>query len=478
MKNDITVVSLGPGDPDLLNIKTIDAIKNARVLILRTSRHPIIDWLNQNHIVFSSLDHIYDTCEDFDDLDREIAAFLIHQSSSSPVVYAVPDAYMDRSVRTLFRIAARQISIHVIPGMGSGNVYLSEVISELNDSPVSIVSSYDFAGTGFYDPDFSILITELDNPMLAGQIKIILSEVLEDDHEIILIREENRLFRIPLYELDRDPEIDHRTSVFIPSSGFLSRHRFVLNDLILIMNKLRAPQGCPWDRIQTHDTLRPYLVEEAWECVAAIEQNDTDHLCEELGDLLFQIIFHSAIARAFDEFTLNDVISSVCGKMIRRHPHVFSDVSFSDADSVSAAWETIKQEETGHRSVPDSLEDVSDGLPSLKYASKILKKLKQSKSFERSRIRILSDIQQLTEKIITNGVQVSETELGVLLLLCVELCSQAGIDGELALHLTVDRLKHRIRENEKIIIKGGKSFEHLTFDELGVYLQYVEGEIE
>ncbi len=478
MKKNITVVSLGPGDPDLLNIKTIDAIRKTRSLILRTSRHPIVDWLNQNHIVFSSLDHLYDIYDNFDDLDREIATFLIQKSSSSSLVYAVPDACMDRSVRTLFRLSSGQIDIHVIPGIGSGNLYLSEVISELNDSPVSIVSAYDFADSGLYNPDLSVLITELDNPLLAGRIKIILSEVLEDDHEIIMIRDQNNAFRIPLYEMDRVAGIDHRTSVFIPSSVFLSRHRFVLNDLILIMDKLRAPQGCPWDRIQTHSTLRPYLVEEAWECVAAIEQNDTDHLCEELGDLLFQIVFHSAIARVYDEFTLNDVISSVCEKMIRRHPHVFSDANFSDADSVKAAWEKIKQEETGHRSVPDSLEDVSVGLPALKYASKILKKLKQNNSFERSMTRILSDIQQLAQRINTPDNQASESELGVLLLLCVELCSRAGIDSELALHLTVDRLKHRIKDNDKKTIKDGKSFEHLTFDELGVYLQYVEGEIE
>ena len=449
MKNEIIIVSLGSGNPDLLNVKTMDAIRNADHLVLRTSRHPFSEWLDNHHIPYSSLDHIYDSSEDFDDLSEKISSFLLHRSSESSLVYAVPDASTDQSVRALCRASADKTVIRIIPGVGISNQYLSQSLPYFQDTSVSIIPAYDFADAYLYDPNQSVLITEIDNTLLAGRIKLLLTEYLDDEHPIILIHGDSSPAAIPLYELDRGTNIDHNTAVLIPSSSYENRSRFVLNDLVSIMERLRSPNGCPWDKVQTHQSLRPYLIEESWECVDAISQNDMDHLCEELGDLLFQIVFHASVGKAYDEFTLTDVLSSVCLKMLRRHPHVFSDKTYDNPEEIRNNWDDIKQHETGHLSIISSLDDISNGLPAMKYASKTIKKLYRLESFKRSLSQVLSDIMMHAENIGNSSEKNSESELGQLLLLCSELCVISDLDGELILHQEVDRLKSSLKQSEQ-----------------------------
>ena len=478
MKPELCVVSLGPGDPELMNVKTIGAIRNAETLILRTGRHPAAEWLDGQGIVYETLDPFYEEAEDFDELNREAAAHILRMSADKPVVYAVPDACSDLTVRALFRQAEDRSRIRVIPGVGAADQFLSSSIPLMPDGPLTIASACGLISSGSFDPNHSLLVTELDNPIQAGQVKILLSAFLEDEHSIFLIRGSCAPVPMPLYQLDRESGIDHRTAVFVPGSDFLSRERFVMRDLSELMDRLRAPDGCPWDRAQTHESLEPYMIEEAWECVAAIDQEDPDHLCEELGDLLFQVVFHASVGASFDEFTLGDVITAVCRKMIRRHPHVFGGRDLKDAGSVRTAWEQIKREETGRSSAVDSLDDVSEGLPSLKYAARIFKKLDSVQAVHRTPAQILDAVVSLTDHIRRDPEAADRSELGRLLLSCTELCFRLGADGELILRQTADRLKNDLKSAEKLIIRDGKSLEALTFGELCVYLKHVEGEIE
>ena len=478
MKSVLTIVTLGPGDPDYLNRKTMDEIRNAEALILRTGRHSLVPWLDRQGISYTALDHIYESAPDFDTLNSEIADFLLKHAASFHTVYAVPDATTDSTVRYLVKHVPDPSVINIIPGTGYSDCFLSASLPCLSDGPFTVASASELLLTGGYDPNQSLLITELDNQILAGQVKILLSDVLEDEHSIFLIRDYSVPVRLPLYMLDRQRDIDHRSAVLVPGTDFLHRGRYVMRDLIDLMEKLRAPEGCPWDRSQTHKTLRPYMIEEAWECVAAIDRNETEHLCEELGDLVFQVVFHASVGKSFDEFSFSDVITAVCQKMIRRHPHVFLNQEKKDQDSIRSAWEQIKREETGHATLISSLDDVSEGLPSLMYMSKLLKKLNSAELFRRTPEQILASIVSLSDKIANDQDGVKQTDTGLMLLYCTELCFCLGIDAELVLHQTADRMKKDLKSAEKKIISDGKAFEHLTFDELGVYLNHVEGEIE
>lgn len=478
MKDEIKIVSIGQGDPDLLNIVTINSLRKAEQLILRTGNHPLTAWLESNKIAYQTLDELYGDAEDFDQLAQLIADEVIRSAHSSGVVYAVPDAYTDSSVKMLFRRVPGDILITVVPGISSYDLHLSSSISYLPDSSIQILPAYDLLSTFVYDPRCTLLITEIDNAILAGQIKLVLSDVMEDEHIIFLIQESGKPISLQLYMLDRQHMYNHFTAVLIPGTDYLHREKYVLQDLADIVMRLRAPDGCPWDRQQTHQSLRPYLIEEAWECVAAIDENDPDHLGEELGDLLFQIVFHSSIGKDFDEFSIHDIISQICQKMIRRHPNVFSENS-SAPDNNAAMWDRIKQTETGHYTLSENLDDISAFLPSLKYASKIIKKISRFTKAEISSSDVITELRNLLPKLESrHDAETTGRLCGLLLFLCCVLCCQSELDSEWILHQTSDRLKSAVKQVEKSIFMDGKSLESLTFSELCVYLKHVEGEIE
>lgn len=477
MKALIIIVSIANGDPDLLNGKTIHAMKEGGQLILRTSENPLTDWLKQQKIAYSSLDDLYETSDDFDQLSSLIADRLWMFAKQRTVVYAVSDLMTDSTVSMLFRSIPHDGEIKVIPGVGMSSVSCASARQLFSGSDLRTVSATEFV-SGDYNPNIPLLITELDNCSLAGDVKILLSSYLEDEDKVFYLHDHSCPVQISLFEIDRQPDIDHLSSVLIPGTDYMVRNRFVLDDLVHIMNRLRSQDGCPWDRIQTHQSLRPYMAEEAWECIAAIDQNDTDHLADELGDLLFQIVFHASIAQSFDEFSIIDVISAICRKMIRRHPHVFETIELKDPDSVSLAWEQIKQAETGYTSVLSSLDDVSSGLPALIYASKVLKKLRIAGIARSEPGPVLRDIMKIIDEMDSGSWNSLADNLGKLLLLCAELCQIKGQDSELVLHQMVDRLISILKMKENGIFPDGKSLDHLTFEDLGVYLNHVEDEIE
>lgn len=150
--------------------------------------------------------------------------------------------------------------------------------------------------------------------------------------------------------------------------------RYDIDDLLEIMRFLRAPDGCPWDREQTHESIRSDLIEETYETAEAIDKNDPEMLCEELGDILLQVIFHSQLSAEEGSFSFADVVDGICKKMVLRHPHVFGDVHVDGTEDVLTNWDAIKQRSHGRKTVREALEGVSPALPSLMRAAKLAKK--------------------------------------------------------------------------------------------------------
>ena len=478
-KTKLTVLSVGPGDPALLNRATEDALRAADLLVLRTDHHPLVSWLNEQNIIYTSLDDLYEQTEDFDSLADRIAerVWQLAAGARRPV-YAVPDLLTDRTVDRLYALQPEDAAeITVIPGFSYADFYLSRCRGVLSAGSVRIVSATELLAT-FYDPDESVLVTEIDKEPLAGDLKVMLSARLDDEADVWLLRESGRPRKMPLYELDRLKKYDHMTALFLPAVDFLHRSRYIMRDLLGIMERLRAPDGCPWDRAQTHASLQPYMVEEAWESVIAMDEGDPDHMADELGDLLLQIVFHASIGKAYDEFSMDDVIGHICAKMIQRHPHVFGSAHFDSPQAVADQWETIKRAETGSRTVGDSLEDVSPALPSLKYAIKVNKKAMQQPAWRTTPAELAGAIRDLAARLTGSGGSLNEREMGKLLFLATYLCHLSGVDAEIILHKTVDRFKKSFEKLEKDGFFTEKSPESLTFSELCVYLRHVEEEIE
>lgn len=241
--------------------------------------------------------------------------------------------------------------------------------------------------------------------------------------------------------------------------------------LAQIMARLRAPGGCPWDRAQTHDSLRPYLVEESAEVLDAIAQKDPRALCEELGDLLLQVVFHAQLASEASEFSLDDVCVTINEKLVRRHPHIFSDVRADDAEAVKANWDAIKREEKAARGeLPASvLDGVPSALPSLSQALQISKKAARV-GFEwpdevgvwdkvREEMRELEAARDEGE---SNARQAEE--LGDLLFSVVNIARWRRVDPELALRDVNAKFKARFEKMEAGARAQGLSLEELSPD--------------
>ncbi len=215
----------------------------------------------------------------------------------------------------------------------------------------------------------------------------------------------------------------------------LKKDRYSFEDLKVILQLLRGENGCPWDREQDHHSIRANLIEETYEVVEAIDNDDPILLREELGDLLFQIFFHAELEREVNRFTVEDVVDEICKKMITRHPHVFGDVSADTTAEVLKNWDAIKSEEKQRLSLEDKLRAIPPMLPSLMRATKVIKKSKRDE--EASAEDLLASLRASVDHLEN---QMSASDMGQLLLSAAALCAKIGIDGEEALQKATDGL--------------------------------------
>ncbi len=447
----ICVASIGPGSPDYLTQACLEALTSGKKIVFRTSQHPVADWLEKKHVPFTSFDAMYETADDFDALYEQMAEALMEKSRKEDIVYAVPDPGCDVSVQKLVSKAA---DMTILPGVSLSSFYLSQLPA--GSSAATSLLTYAACDFSLPYPDAPCLITEIFTRSLASDLKLVLSDCYPETSPVVFFSTEHdrcRTEQIPLYELDRQKQYDHLTALYLPALPFEARERFSFHDLMHIMRVLRSPDGCPWDRVQTHASLRPYLLEEAYEAAGAIDEEDMDHLADELGDVMLQVVFHAAIAEAAGDFNATDIATSICKKMMRRHPQIFGGAK----DAVS--WEELKKEERRYATVSDSLRDVSRALPALTRASKIF-----------SRSGALSEPLDAWFREIINGTGMED---GDILLACVRSVCRNQPDPEAFLHRCIERLIGQYEWMEKQILSDGKSAESLTSQELHVYWQMV-----
>ena len=459
MKHQITVIPIGPGSPDLLTLQAADLLRSGKPVCFRTEKHPVAVWLRQQGITYSTLDNFYENAEDFDEMNSAMVTALLGLASTGELLYAVPDPVSDQTVGLLSqRAPAEACRVVVLPGVSLADSVLAACNGHLShdNNSYQLVSASAFSSFP-WDPSVSLLITELDSSLLAGEVKLHLGEYLDDFDQVLLLPSSEELLRHPktvkLCELDRQKHYDQTVSLLVPARNYLFRRRFCFGDLLTIMDRLRSREGCPWDGNQTHESLRPYLVEEAWEAVDAIDRQDMNHLSDELGDVLLQVVFHASIGASFDEFTITDVVSQICQKMLLRHPGVFDQAAVLPPEArkldTIRDWEKLKQLETGSRTLSQSLNDVSSSLPSLMYASKVCRKLSGLPAFHRKVPDVAEEIISLSTGLLSADGRLCEEILGKLLIACAEMCLLEDRDAEVLLHGAVDRLKEAVQLLEK-----------------------------
>lgn len=466
---EIVIMGLGPGALGQLPLENYQLLKAGTHIFFRTEQHPLVADLRQAGISFESFDHIYNQAQSFEQVYNEIADRLIAQANLGQVLYAVPGHPLvaEDSVRILKEKAqAKGIQVRILPAMS----FLDVLFSSLNLDPIKGFKLMDALEAGSYpDPAVANLVTQVYSPLIASDLKLKLMDYYPEDYLITVIKaaghpELEKSQEVPLFELDRLDWVDYLTSVYVPP---FAGYQAPMDKLESILAQLRSPQGCPWDREQTHQSLKAYLLEETYEVVETIDDGDMYKLCEELGDLLLQIVFHAQIAKENEYFGINDVIMEITEKLIRRHPHVFGDVKVSNSREVNLTWEAVKRKERDAQGIVQEsvLEGIPKSMPALLKAERMQHKAAKVgfdwDDYQGALAKVHEEIEEVEEAIGQHQQDQVEAELGDLLFAVVNLCRFFNVNPEAALARTNRKFMERFKFIENTLRE-----EQLTWEDV------------
>ena len=469
----IKIVGLGPGSPDALTIGAVEALQESENLYFRTEKHPTVDYLKNRLTSFKTCDNYYEEGSSFDEVYSNIAKNMIEEYKIvGELVYAVPGHPLvaERSVLNLINLCnENNIEYKILPAVS----FVDAMMDRLQIDPIEglkIIDAFDIKNQ-ILDKRIGTIITQVYNPLIASEVKLELLEYYNDDTEIYYVRAagiegEESIRKIPIYELDMQEDIDYLTSVYIPKDVNNKKDFY---DLINTIEVLRSEDGCAWDREQTHESIKNSLLEEAYEVIEAIEEDDIDGLIEELGDVLLQVIFHCQIGEEDGYFNLGDVTSAICKKLIHRHPHVFKNQEI-DMNEFDKTWEDLKREEKGETTVTEGLERIPAYLPALMKAQKIQKKAAlvgfDWDDIEDVHKKVKEEYKELLDECKSGNIKYIKEELGDLLFSIVNLARFLKVDPEEALNLTNEKFIKRFDFVEQGAIKLNKRLEDMTLEEM------------
>ncbi len=439
----VVVVGLGPAGPDLLTTQSVLTIAATEHRFVRTLRHPAAVAVDDA----ASFDHLYESAESFDQVYRAIAdALVVAAREHGRVLYAVPGSplVLERSVEYL--LADDRVDVEVQPAVSFLDMTWARLGVDPIEAGIRLVDGHTFAvsAAGERGP---LLVAHCHNQRVLSDIKLAVEE--SGDTLVTVLHHlglpDEAIFTVAWQDLDREVSADHLTSIYIPElNAPIASELMRFQELVQTLRR-----ECPWDREQTHDSLRRHLIEEAYEVLDAIDGFDpatgdgAGELEEELGDLLFQVFLHSVLASEEGWFDLADVARAVHDKLHDRHPHVFGGRAPSDTDELVVAWEQRKVVEKGRSSV---LDGVASALPALSLAEKTIKKASAIGSD-------LGDdrIDQLAEVLAAVSEAPNEVTVGRALFSLAASARSGGVDPEMALRAEVKVVAARIRRYESLL---------------------------
>ncbi|QEK11081.1 nucleoside triphosphate pyrophosphohydrolase [Crassaminicella thermophila] len=476
MLNTLTVIGLGPGSKEYLTIGAMEKMKKTKKIFLRTKKHPVVSYLKEQGICFESFDYVYEEKESFDQVYETIVDNLVSMLKDKEVVYAVPGSpfVAERTIQLLIEKSGNEgFSLEFISSVS----FIEAMLHTLKKDPIKGLQIIDGLQLDQQVPDIKtdVIVTQVYNKFVASEMKLRLMEYYPDEHTIVVVRgagipDEEKVENIKLYELDHVEWLDYLTSIYIPRIDDNTVKFYNMNDLMEIMKKLRGKDGCPWDIKQTHKSLRPYLIEEAYEVLEAIDNEDMDLFEEELGDLLLQIVFHAVIASENGQFDMRDVITGICKKLIYRHPHVFKEEKVDSASKAVMSWEKMKRKEKKEDTYTDGLRRIPKHLPALMKSYKVQGKAADVgfdwDCVEDAIEKIKEELDELLEVYNTKDQDKITEELGDLIFAVVNVARFLNVEPEIALNKTVDKFINRFEFIEKTANKNGKKLEKMSLEEM------------
>jgi tetrapyrrole methylase family protein / MazG family protein len=478
----ISIIGLGAGDLRQMPLGVFEKLSQAKQVFLRTEKHPVVDELKKRGIPIQSFDEIYLAKETFPDVYETISDQLIEQvmGSEGEILYAVPGHPMVAEKTTQWLLKKGPENGITVEVMG-GQSFLDAMFTALKIDPVEGFALLDGLSLKASDINLRLhlIITQVYDQLSASEVKLTLMEVLPDEYPITLVvaagvEGEQQIQSMPLYELDHLQGTFNLAAVYVPpvrDENLLNRQFSKLREIIRI---LRSPEGCPWDREQTHQSIRKNLLEETYEVLETIDDEDMEGMCEEMGDLLMQVMLHAQIAEDEGDFTVEDIIYGLNEKLIRRHPHVFGEVQADTSAQVVQNWEQIKASEKKEKGQErkSHLSGIPRDLPALMFAYKLQKKAAHV-GFDWDNVQDVYnkvDEEYLEVKEAKNKEELRE-EMGDLLFAVVNLARFLKIDPEEALALTNKKFTRRFHYIEERLTEQGKDFATTTLDEMELYWQ-------
>lgn len=459
----ILVIGLGSTDISDLTNKSVEKIKNSKFIFSRTKKHNVIETL-QRDLDIRHFDSLYERAENIEEVDSLIVEILLKESKDKEITYLVPGSpyVLEKTVELLLN-SNRNITI--INNPSASEVVLSSV-NQVTEG-YKTISGKDFK---LWDIDFNLdtIIQEIDSEYILDEMMISLSEVYPEESKFSIVKDAGldtqEIYTDKFKNYSRKISPNHQTSILIYKTKD-SLNNF--SNLLEITDKLRGPDGCPWDIEQTHESMRQNLLEEAYEAVEAIDNKDYDNLVEELGDVLFQVVFHSQIGYEDGYFSINDVIKSIIEKLIYRHPHVFGDLKLDKSAKVLQNWDSIKYNSKEVNYFWERLNS-SKGMPSTIWSYDIIEKVTNIGFDWENKEQILDKVKEeyFEVKEALNDPKHLEEELGDLLFTVVNLSHYLGYEAELLLTKTCDKFVNRFKEMENIAIKEDKDIMKLDTEEL------------
>ncbi len=467
----ITVVGLGvyAGDLTERGRRAIaEAAQAGKPIVVRTAKTLSYASVVELGVPHETLDFVYEKSRSFTTLQKNLAKAVLEKGDGA--VYLVDgSAAEDNSVKLLKKKLKKNCA--VIDGVSKVSALVE--LAGFEDCSYTAVSAYELcerAGRGGLR--LPLIVYDIDDGGLASDVKLCLADQFGDETAVKFISGFEAK-KMPLYRLDWQKNYDYTTAVAIEEIALTEKTRFTAEDLRAIIVRLRRPDGCPWDKVQTSESIKMNVIEEAYELVDAIDQGDDDKIREETGDVLLQAMFHSVMKEECGAFNFTDVLSELCSKLIFRHSHIFGGDKATDEESALSVWDKNKMKEKGQHSFADSVKDVPKAFPALMRAQKVGKRAaKGGMDFvgvEDALESLRAEIEEFNEAYRLGDKAETQAELGDVLLSAVNAGRKAGCDCEQALKESVDRFVRRFTIAENMAIADGKTVTEMSDAEWDEY---------
>ena len=480
--NEITIIGLGAGDLEQLPLGIYKKLVQTGQCYVRTADHPVIGDLKREGINFTAFDGIYEKHDQFEAVYEEIAETLLDEASNRSVLYAVPGHPMVAE-KTVQLLLEKGPALGIAIKLEGGQSFLDPLFQAVRIDPIEGFQLLD--GTDLSPDDLHItqhiIIGQVYDAFSASDVKLTLMEKLPDDYEVYIVTaagsSQEKVTKCALFELDRQMELSNLTSVYVPPVKDEALQYREFSKLRRVIAELRGPDGCPWDKKQTHESLKKYLIEEAYELIDSIDEGDDEGMVGELGDVLLQVMLHSQIGEDEGMFTIDDVIEGITAKMIRRHPHVFGDVEVNGEEDVLVNWQKIKEDEKGGetKALKSILDGIEKSLPNLLRAEEYQKRAAKV-GFDWDEVseawkKVREEVQELEEEILSpnRDVERIKSELGDLFFALVNISRYYDIQAEEAVYKANQKFHQRFTYIEECIQRADKKFEDYTLEELDSY---------